>query len=78
MLFYVETDVRFTNEFGDIDDPFYNSIASVYLQALTLMAKEKILGKFSDRAKVVVDDTRNIGWGFHDELSSVYSDFYPE
>ena len=78
MLFYVETGVEFTNEFGDIDEPFYNSVASVYLQALTLMKKEKILDKFSDRAKVIVDDTSNIGWGFHDDLSSVYGDFYLE
>ncbi|OFX29924.1 MAG: hypothetical protein A2X08_08635 [Bacteroidetes bacterium GWA2_32_17] len=78
MLFYVETGVEFTNEFGDIDEPFYNSVASVYSQALTLMKKEKILNKFSDRAKKVVDDTSNIGWGFHDELGDVYSDFYME
>lgn len=78
MLYYVETGVEFTNEFGDIDEPFYNSIASVYSQALTLMKKEKILDKFSDRAKKVVNDTSNIGWGFHDELGDVYSDFYME
>ncbi len=78
MLFYVETGVECTNEFGDIDEPFYNSVASVYSQALTIMKKEKILDQFSDRAKKIVDDTRNIGWGFHDDLCSVYGDFYLE
>ena len=78
MLFYVETGVECTNEYGDIDEPFYNSIASVYSQALTVMKKEKILDNFSDRAKKVVDDTSNIGWGFHDDLESIYGDFYPE
>jgi len=76
MLVYVETGVEFTNEYGDIDEPFYNSIASVYSQALTLMKKEKILDNFSDRAKKIVDDTEDIGWGFHDELSYIYGDFY--
>ena len=76
MLFYAETGVEFTNEYGDIDEPFYNSIASVYSNALTLMSKENILDKFIDRTKKVVDDTSGIGWGFHDELGNIYSDFY--
>lgn len=76
MLFYAETGVEFTNEFGDIDEPFYNSIASVYSNALALMDKENILDKFADRAKKIVDDTSGIGWGFHDELGDIYSEFY--
>jgi hypothetical protein len=78
MLFYVETGVEFTNEYGDIDDRFYYSIASVYSNALTLMSKESVLDKFADRTKKVVDDTSGIGWGFHDELGSIYYDFYIE
>ena len=29
MLFYVECGIKFTNEYGDIDDRFYNSMGSV-------------------------------------------------
>jgi hypothetical protein len=76
MLFYAETGVEFTNEFGDIDEPFYNSVVIVYSNALTLMHKEKILDKFADRAKKIVDDTSGIGWGFHDELGYIYYEFY--
>ena len=76
MLFYVETGVIFTNDFGDIDEPFYNSVASVYSQALTLMKKENLLDKFADRAGKVVSDTSGIGWGFHDYLGDIHSDFY--
>jgi len=76
MLFYVETGVVFTNEYGDIDEPFYNSISSVFSNALKLMSKENILDKFADRAKKVIDDTYDIGWGFHDYLCDVYADYY--
>jgi len=76
MLFYVETGVVFTNEYGDIDEPFYNSIESVYSNTLKLMSKENILDKFADRAKKVVDDTCDIGWGFHDCLGDIYCDYY--
>ena len=56
----------------------YDSIAGVYLKALTLMKKENILDKYKIRAEKVVHDTRNIGWGFHDYLGQVYRDFYGE
>ena len=78
MLFYVETGVEFTNEYGDIDEAFYSSLEKTYLQALTLMKKENLLGKFVERATKVVRDTRNIGWGFHDELKGIHYDFYSD
>jgi hypothetical protein len=76
MLFYVETGVQFTNDFGDIDEGFYSSIETTYISALTLMKKENLLEKFADRAGKVVNDTSGIGWGFHDYLDNVHSDFY--
>jgi hypothetical protein len=76
MLFYVETGVQFTNDYGDINEAFYTSLENTYEAALELMHKEGLLEKFADRAAKVVKDTENIGWGFHDYLSSVHWDFY--
>jgi hypothetical protein len=76
MLYYVECGVRFTNDFGDIDEPFYNSVASMFRQAGTLyiqMAKNKDL---HDRAEKIMKDTNGIGWGFHDELVDVYHNYF--
>ena len=78
MLFYVETGVKFTNDFGDIDEGFYSSIEKTYIAALTLMKKENLLDKFSDRAGNVVNDSSGIGWGFHDFLGDVHADFYAD
>lgn len=78
MLFYVETGVEFTNDFGDIDEGFYSSLTSTYIDALTLMRKEGLLEQFGGRALKVVKDTSDIGWGFHDNLWFVYSDFYSD
>ena len=78
MLFYVETGVKFTNDFGDIDESFYSSIEKSYVAALTLMQKENILDRFADRAGKVVGDTSGIGWGFHDYLVDVHSNFYAD
>ena len=76
MLFYVETGVEFTIDFGDIDEGFYSSMGTTYDAALTLMKKENLLDKFADRTGKVVSDTSGIGWGFHDYLSDVHSEFY--
>lgn len=78
MLFYVETGVKFTNDFGDIDEGFYLSMGKTYVGALTLMQKENVLDKFADRAGKVVSDTSGIGWGFHDYLTEVYFSFYAD
>lgn len=78
MLFYVETGIKFTNDFGDIDENFYSSLGKTYVQALTLMEKENLLDKFADRASKVINDTADIGWGFHDYLTDVYFNFYSD
>lgn len=76
MLYYVEIGVNFTNDFGDIDEPFYNSVASMFRQAGTLyihMTKDK---GFHDRAEKIRNDTSGIGWGFHDELADIYYNYF--
>ena len=78
MLFYVETGVRFINDFGDIDEGFYSSLETTYVAALKLMSKEDLLDKFAERAGKVVRDTNNIGWGFHDYVADVYFNFFDD
>lgn len=76
MLFYVETGVQFTNDFGDINEPFYNSLESTYANALKLIQKEDLLSQFEQLASQLLVDSENIGWGFHDALSDTFYNFY--
>jgi hypothetical protein len=78
LLHYVECGVEFTNSYGDIDEAFYTRVENTYDDALKLMHKEDILKKFKKRAEKIVDDTTDIGWGFHDYLSELYYDFYAD
>ena len=78
LLVYVETGVRFTNEYGDINEAFYTSLENTYAKALSLMRQEKLLAQFADRTAQVVRDTSGIGWGFHDYLSETWEEFYPK
>lgn len=72
MLFYVETGVRFTNSYGDIDEPFYNSMESMYERAVQLILKSELQDEFDERCKQIVYNTSGLGWGFHDSLSDIY------
>ena len=76
MLFYVETGVAFTIAYGDIDEPFYNSMESMYIQVLKFMSIEGLLGHFQIRAEAIVDRTADTGWGFHDTLGDFYGSYY--
>ncbi len=76
MLFYVEQGVLFTFEYGDIDEPFYNSMESMYVNTLQLIKKENLLEQFRDRCKMIVDKTSDMGWGFHDTLADYYEESF--
>ncbi len=75
MLFYVECGVNYTNAFGDIDEPFYNSIAGMFHDVGKYIKTNGMQERFKLRCKKIMDDTKNIGWGFHDELSEYYYNF---
>jgi hypothetical protein len=77
MMFYVESGVKFTNDFGDVNEAFYNSLTTTFVDALKIMDKENLLHRFEERVEKIVDNTRGIGWGVHDYLVQVWFDFYP-
>jgi hypothetical protein len=78
MLYYVETAVQFTNDFGDINESFYSSVGSTFLSSLKLMRKEDILPLFIERVKKVVEGSEDVGWGLYDYMLGVYFDFYDD
>jgi len=80
MIFYVEQGVICTNNYGDISEGFYNSLESVYAEAIKVITQTGdplMIESFRPRLRRIVRDTRDIGWGFHDELSQTYAEEYP-
>jgi len=78
IVFYVEMGVRFTNEYGDISETFYNSMEGMYESALKYILQYQLHDQFQARCKKIVSDTRGIGWGFHDTLSEMYDEAFEE
>ena len=81
MIYYCECGVNFTLEFGDIDERFYGSIESMYENAFKfLKTNPQYKDQFLQRLKQIVNNTKDIGWGFHDFLTDTFrkycKDFY--
>lgn len=77
MLYYVEMGVEFTNAYGDINESFYNNVESMYESIVKSINKHKnseIFVSLRDRLKNVVDNTSEMGWGFHDVLEQYYAE----
>ncbi len=73
LMTYVESGVKFTNEYGDVDERFYSSVESVLeeLAALLRGPARKLYPEFSGRLAKIARDTDGIGWGFHDFIADV-------
>jgi Family of unknown function (DUF6155) len=76
MLYYVECGVEFTNDFGDINESFYTSIAAMFRSALDLISREGNSDRFKERATKIVRDSDGIGWGFSDDVGDCYHEYY--
>ena len=73
MLYYVEMGTDFTVAYGDIDEPFYNSMASVFAQVAAACNKDAHLYRqLSDRLEEVLADAEQVGWGYPDDLAGIY------
>ncbi len=77
MVHYVEMGVQFTIEYGDIDEPFYSSMESMYDKACNYVSTNNLETIFLPRLKKIVDDTDGMGWGFHDTLTDIWSTYFP-
>lgn len=70
---YVENGVKFTDQYGDIDERFYCSIESALDELAALLRGEarELYPKFCGRLASVEQLTDGIGWGFHDFIADV-------
>lgn len=76
MLFYVEQGVKFTDAYGDIDEPFYCSMESMFASAAKAIAQYGLHGVAEHRCRQIVKDTSQMGWGFHDTLLEIYQETF--
>jgi len=76
MLTLPEAACEFTYDYGDMTESFYNGAVNNYIAALKYISTNGLLEKFKLRAKQCVRWASPCGYGFADEIDSVYSEYY--
>lgn len=73
LMTFVENGTRFTHEYGDMDERFYDSVESALDELAALLRGEarEMYPQFRDRLARVEQLTDGIGWGFHDFVRDV-------
>jgi hypothetical protein len=69
-----------TADFGDIDEQFYSSLELMFGNILDILRQKPtdIQKKYFTRLENVVSTAINIGWGYHDHISDILSQFEAE
>ena len=81
MVHYVESGTNFSMDYGDMDAPYYNSLASVFGNALKLMHQFPVerVTPYIERLRTVVKKADGcIGWGYADEIEEMLNEAYPD
>ncbi len=80
MLYFIECGTRFTLDLGDIDENFYVALERMYKKALSLLLTldEETIEAYYSRFEQLVTSTENVGWGYHDALSDIFYDAFPD
>lgn len=72
MLYYVECGNDFTLEFGDIDEPFYDSMNSMFSNIIKMLIREKDKALAEEFMPKLMSEFQRvdgqIGWGYPDVL----------
>ena len=78
MIFFVECGNKFTVNFGDIDEAFYDALILMYRRAIdkVLVLPEERQGEFKQRLEAIMTSSSKIGWGYHDMLCCHYDEAF--
>ncbi|MFM1655827.1 DUF6155 family protein [Brevibacillus sp. B_LB10_24] len=75
-LIYVEMGVSFTLNYGDIDERFYYSMASMYADIIGIVNDDEtaeLFDEYEERIEEIISKTEGIGWGFHENLADLHA-----
>jgi len=76
MVTFVENACQFTFDFGDMWEQYYVSTAVNYNQSLKFLHKNNLLENFKLRMENCVKYAEPCGYGFADEISDLYYEYY--
>jgi hypothetical protein len=79
-IYYIESGHRFTLEYGDIDEQFYDSLESMFAKVLKILTQfdQTVIDKYFPRLLSLTEEVSGIGWGYYDNLMSELEEAFPE
>ena len=80
MIYYVERGNKFTLDYGDINEFFYDALVEMYEKAIKRIIKmhKKKQGPFRKRLEKIMLSSDGIGWGYHDNLCHLYYEAFQQ
>ncbi len=78
LLTFVATGTRFTSEFGDIDEPFYNTLSSALREMDQILKGEQGPELYQGIREQVLELPKlagRIGWGYGDEIRETVNEW---
>jgi hypothetical protein len=80
LIYYVATGTNVTLDYGDIDDAFYDSLASVFDEAVSSVEKgdPNLQERFVPRLAAIVKVGKGLGWGYGTFLVSRFAAAFPD
>ena len=74
MIYYVECGNKFTLDYGDIHEIFYDALIDMYQKAIEKVRKMPKMKQesFQKRLRKIMESAHGIGWGYYDGLCDLY------
>lgn len=74
MICLVENACRFTADYGDMWEPYYDSVISNFGVLLKHIDKAGLFDVYRARLEQCVETVRDCGWGLHDDMDDMFYD----
>jgi len=75
MVFYVETGCRFTYDYGDMWEQFYDVFERNFEATMKFLQKNNLIERFQPNLDNILKYSKDCGWGFSDAIKEIYYEY---
>ena len=78
MIYYVECGNKFTLDYGDINERYYDELVEMYRRAIKSVRElpKSKQATFRKRLEKIMNSADGIGWGYYDDLCHFYHETF--
>lgn len=72
MLFYIETGVQTTIQYGDMWEQYYTALENNFDKTVVFIVQNGLIDQYKTRIEELMESVSHCGWGFYDSLCYSY------